>query len=142
MAREIGATPLARLDYATVVDEATFAQVERLDGPARALVAARIGATRLIDNLRLSPGEPVGHAEPASDVRARRAEPAERGTGVLLAVDVGNTEIVLGVFRGPDLEHHWRLSTMPERTSDELALLLGGFLAQRDMSFESMISGS
>ena len=66
MAREVGATPLARLDYATVVDEATFTEVERVDGPARALVAARIGATRLIDNLRLSPGEPVGHAEPAS----------------------------------------------------------------------------
>ncbi len=66
MAREIGATPLARLEYATVVDEATFAQVERLDRPARALVAARIGGTRLIDNLRLSSGEAVGHAEPAS----------------------------------------------------------------------------
>jgi type III pantothenate kinase len=65
----------------------------------------------------------------------------ERGTSVLLAVDVGNTEIVLGVFRGASLEHHWRMSTMPERTSDELALLLSGFLAQRDMSFESMISG-
>jgi type III pantothenate kinase len=60
---------------------------------------------------------------------------------VLLAVDVGNTEIVLGVFRGASLEHHWRLSTMPERTSDELALLLSGLLAQREMSFESMISG-
>jgi len=66
MAREIGATPLARLDYATVVDEATFTEVERADAPARALVAARIGTTRLIDNLRLSSGEPVGHAEPAS----------------------------------------------------------------------------
>jgi type III pantothenate kinase len=60
---------------------------------------------------------------------------------VLLALDVGNTETVLGIFRGDSLEHHWRLSTMPERTSDELALLLSGFLAQRDMAFESMISG-
>jgi pantoate--beta-alanine ligase len=66
MAREIGATPLARLEYATVVDEATFREVARIDAPARALVAARFGGTRLIDNLRLSPGEPVGHAEPAS----------------------------------------------------------------------------
>jgi type III pantothenate kinase len=60
---------------------------------------------------------------------------------VLLALDVGNTETVLGIFRGDSLEHHWRLSTMSERTSDELALLLSGFLAQRDMAFESMISG-
>ena len=65
MAREIGATPLARLEYATVVDEATFAEVDLVEAPARALVAARFGGTRLIDNLRLSPGEPVGHAEPA-----------------------------------------------------------------------------
>jgi pantoate--beta-alanine ligase len=66
MAREIGATPLASLDYAAVVDEDTFREVDRLEGPPRALVAARFGRTRLIDNLRLSTGEQVGHAEPAS----------------------------------------------------------------------------
>jgi pantoate--beta-alanine ligase len=66
MAREIGATPLARLDYATVVDDATFGVVDRIVGPARALVAAAFGTTRLIDNLRLPSDEPVGHAEPAS----------------------------------------------------------------------------
>lgn len=66
MAREIGATPLARLDYATVVADATFAVVDRIAGPARALVAAGFGTTRLIDNLRLPWDEPVGHAEPAS----------------------------------------------------------------------------
>ena len=60
---------------------------------------------------------------------------------MLLAADVGNTEIVLGVFRGSVLEHTWRLSTQPERTPDELALALGGFLAQRGMSFESQVTG-
>jgi type III pantothenate kinase len=60
---------------------------------------------------------------------------------VLLAADVGNTEIVLGVFRGADLEHTWRLSTQAERTPDELALTLSGFLAQRGMSFESQVTG-
>jgi len=53
MAREIGATPEARLDYAAVVDEATFGEVGRIEGPARALVAARFGEVRLIDNLLL-----------------------------------------------------------------------------------------
>ncbi|MGQ0669085.1 MAG: pantoate--beta-alanine ligase [Actinomycetota bacterium] len=53
MAREIGATPLARLDYAAVVDEETFEEVREVLGRARALVAARIGSTRLIDNLLL-----------------------------------------------------------------------------------------
>ena len=51
MAREIGATPLARLDYAAVIDEATFQPIGVLDRPARAIVAARFPSTRLIDNL-------------------------------------------------------------------------------------------
>jgi pantoate--beta-alanine ligase len=53
MAREIGATPLARLGYAAVVDEATFEPITRVDVPARAIVAARFPSARLIDNLRL-----------------------------------------------------------------------------------------
>ncbi|HWL90390.1 MAG TPA: pantoate--beta-alanine ligase, partial [Actinomycetota bacterium] len=53
MAREIGATPLARLDYAAVVGEDTFEPVTSLDRPARAIVAARFPSARLIDNLRL-----------------------------------------------------------------------------------------
>ncbi len=53
MAREIGGTSLARLDYATVVDEESFAPVEEIAAPARALVAATFGEVRLIDNLLL-----------------------------------------------------------------------------------------
>jgi pantoate--beta-alanine ligase len=53
MAREIGATPQAGLDYAAVVDDATFQDVGTIAGPARALVAARFGDVRLIDNLAL-----------------------------------------------------------------------------------------
>jgi pantoate--beta-alanine ligase len=53
MAREIGATREARLDYAAVVDEATFGEVGRIEAPARALVAAAFGEVRLIDNLLL-----------------------------------------------------------------------------------------
>jgi pantoate--beta-alanine ligase len=58
MAREIGATPLARLDYAAIVDEATFEPVGELDRPTRAIVAARFPSARLLDNLRLP--EPAG----------------------------------------------------------------------------------
>jgi type III pantothenate kinase len=43
---------------------------------------------------------------------------------VLLAIDVGNTNIVLGVFKGEDLVHSWRLATMRERTADELGLVI------------------
>jgi type III pantothenate kinase len=60
---------------------------------------------------------------------------------VLLAADIGNTEIVLGIFRGGELEHTWRLSTQPERTPDELGLALSGFLAQRDISFATQVTG-
>jgi pantoate--beta-alanine ligase len=56
MAREIGATPEARLDYAVVVDDASFEPIERIERPARALVAARFGDVRLIDNLLLPTG--------------------------------------------------------------------------------------
>lgn len=60
---------------------------------------------------------------------------------MLLAADVGNTEIVLGIFRGSGLEHTWRLSTQADRTSDELALAWAGFLAQQGMSFETDVTG-
>lgn len=53
MAREVGATPLASLDYAAVVDEVTFEPPAEVDRPARALIAARFPSARLIDNLRL-----------------------------------------------------------------------------------------
>jgi len=53
MAREIGGTPLARLDYAAVVDDATFEPIGTLDWRARAIVAARFPSARLIDNVVL-----------------------------------------------------------------------------------------
>lgn len=54
MARVIGAEPLARIEYVAVVDETRqFAETERIGEGSRALIAARVGTTRLIDNLRL-----------------------------------------------------------------------------------------
>lgn len=53
MAREIGATPEARLDYVAVVDDETFEEVVTIERASRALVAARFGDVRLIDNLLL-----------------------------------------------------------------------------------------
>ena len=43
---------------------------------------------------------------------------------MLLALDVGNTNIVIGVFKGADLQHSWRLTTIRERTADELGILI------------------
>jgi pantoate--beta-alanine ligase len=41
------------LDYAVIVDAATLAPIDRIDRPTRALVAAKVGSTRLIDNVAL-----------------------------------------------------------------------------------------
>jgi pantoate--beta-alanine ligase len=56
MARRVGSERLARLDYVAVVDDSTFEEIDRLRVPSRALVAARIGDARLIDNLSLRVG--------------------------------------------------------------------------------------
>jgi len=47
---------------------------------------------------------------------------------VLFAVDVGNTQSVLGLFEDDELVGHWRISTNPSLTSDELRVLVGGLL--------------
>ena len=47
---------------------------------------------------------------------------------MLLALDVGNTEITVGLFRGEALSGHWRLTTNPDRTPDEWGAALGAFL--------------
>jgi type III pantothenate kinase len=43
---------------------------------------------------------------------------------MLLAIDVGNTNIVLGVFDGERLAQSWRLATLRERTADEVGILV------------------
>jgi type III pantothenate kinase len=60
---------------------------------------------------------------------------------VLLAIDVGNTETMLGVFQRDELSWHWRIATRVDRTADELALLFGGFLEQQGLSFSRQITG-
>ncbi len=43
---------------------------------------------------------------------------------MLLALDIGNTNIVVGVFDGERLLHSWRLSTLRQRTADEMGIWL------------------
>ena len=47
---------------------------------------------------------------------------------MLLAVDVGNTQTVLGLYDGEQLTDHWRLATDLTRTGDELGVLIGGLV--------------
>ena len=59
---------------------------------------------------------------------------------MLLAIEVGNTETTVGVFEDGELARHWRVATVPDRTADELALLLSGLLDHEELDFDS-ISG-
>lgn len=60
---------------------------------------------------------------------------------MLLAVDVGNTETMIGVFERTELQQHWRAGTLPERTPDEHALIFQGFLSQVGLSFSRNVTG-
>ncbi len=53
----------------------------------------------------------------------------ERVAIMLLAIDIGNTQTVIGVFEGGDLRHMWRLATNKHDTSDELRLKVQPLLA-------------
>src|SRR2546423_14509825 len=47
---------------------------------------------------------------------------------MLLAVDVGNTQTVFGLFEDGELGEHWRIATEAHRTGDELGALVADFL--------------
>jgi type III pantothenate kinase len=49
---------------------------------------------------------------------------------MLLAIDVGNTHTVLGLFDGKEIVEHWRIATDARRTADELAIIVQSLLAQ------------
>jgi len=53
---------------------------------------------------------------------------------MLLTLDIGNTHIVVGVYRQASLVAHWRLTTTTERTADEYRALLGNLLGETDIS--------
>lgn len=60
---------------------------------------------------------------------------------MLLAVDVGNSQTVIGVFDGEALMEHWRVSTDSQRTADELALIFQGLMSFQGLSFEKNVHG-
>src|SRR5262245_30767981 len=59
------------------------------------------------------------------DSASLAADPME----MFLAIDVGNTQTVLGVYGGTTLQHHWRLQTVSGRTADEYGVLVCNLLA-------------
>ncbi len=57
---------------------------------------------------------------------------------MLLAIDVGNTQTQVGMFRGSDLVEHWRIATEREATADELATVLAALLGLRDLQLRDV----
>ncbi len=52
---------------------------------------------------------------------------------MLLAADIGNTNTAMGLYDGERLVAHWRLTTAPERTDDELEIWLRSLLELEDL---------
>ncbi len=70
---------------------------------------------------------------------------------MLITIDVGNTNTVIGLYDDTDAEEatgadeglldHWRISTDHDRTPDELAVILGGFMAFRGTAIREEVHG-
>ena len=57
---------------------------------------------------------------------------------MLLAVDIGNTHMVIGVFTGPELRCHWRVKTDKGSTVDELAAIFHGLFIMEGIRFNDI----
>ena len=62
--------------------------------------------------------------------------------GLLLAVDIGNTNVKVGVFEGQELVADWRLATDAQRTEDEYGAVLGVLLSHRGLSYTDLCAVS
>ncbi len=62
-------------------------------------------------------------------------------TRLLLAIDVGNTTIQVGIYDGPNLIGDWRFSTMKEKTSDDIGCMLLSALSAKGI-LSSEIDGA
>ena len=60
---------------------------------------------------------------------------------MLLTIDVGNTNTVLGLFDGGEVVEDWRIATVPDRTADEIAVVLQGLLGQSSRVKNADVSG-
>src|SRR3984893_6300921 len=68
---------------------------------------------------------------------------------MLLAIDVGNTQTVIGMFasgsgpgpRPQELLHHWRVASNADRTADEMALLIAQLLDLQGFDIDRTVTG-
>lgn len=104
-------------------------------GPSGARGARSSGTRRRACGTGLPKGFMNGRAAVWSAGSVERIQPGKcAGDSMLLAIDVGNTNIVLGgVFQGTELIRSWRLQTLRDRTADELGLAVDGLFAHVDL---------
>ena len=57
---------------------------------------------------------------------------------MLLAIDIGNTNTVLGLYRGSELITDWRIRTEQDMTADEYGILLNNLFAAKDLRFKDV----
>ena len=57
---------------------------------------------------------------------------------MLLAIDVGNSNIVLGVYEKKKLLTHWRILTQAERTADEYGVLIAQLAFSRGINCDKI----
>ena len=57
---------------------------------------------------------------------------------MLLVFDVGNTNMVLGVYEGTELKKHWRINTDKEKTSDEYGILISNLFQYDKVDMNSI----
>ena len=60
---------------------------------------------------------------------------------MLLAIDTGNTQTVIGLFDGAELRSQWRIATNAERTADEHALLVAHLLELHGVDVDDVTDG-
>lgn len=57
-----------------------------------------------------------------------------------LLIDIGNTEVTLGLQDGPEIRTHWRLMTRPDRTADEWGVTIAAFLERGGLARDQIRS--
>ncbi|OEF95780.1 type III pantothenate kinase [Desulfuribacillus alkaliarsenatis] len=57
---------------------------------------------------------------------------------MLLVMDVGNTNIVLGMYEGKELRYHWRIATSREKTEDEYGILIKNLLGDKGLELKQI----
>lgn len=57
---------------------------------------------------------------------------------LIFVFDIGNTNIVLGVYDGDELKYHWRIETNRHRTEDEYGMVIKALFAHENLQFSDI----